>query len=305
MTWSGVWPAITTPFDEHGAVDLDRLGRHARWLLRAGCSGVVVLGSLGEATALSWEEKCAILARVRAALGSSRVVLSGVSAGSTEEAVRWAREAETRGAGGLMVLPPFVYRGDSREVQLHFDAVLRAVRLPAMLYNNPIVYGTDVSPEQVLALVERHPNLVAVKESSGDLRRFTELALGSARPVDLFVGIDDQILEGLALGAHGWIAGLANALPVESVALFELARKGRSEEALALYRWFLPLLRMDAETKFVQLIKLVEAAVGIGHAHVRPPRQELAGPDLAQVQALVRRILASRPNLPRPPPFEE
>jgi 4-hydroxy-tetrahydrodipicolinate synthase len=303
MPWSGVWPAITTPFDAHGAVDLDLLERHVRWLVASGCSGVVALGSLAETAALSWEEKCAIVTRARAAVGSPDRILAGVSSGSTEEAVRWAREAERRDVGGLMVLPPYVYRGDPRETALHFAAVFEAVSLPAMLYNNPVVYGTDVPPDEILALARRHPNLVAVKESSGDLRRLTALALSASRPIDLFVGIDDQILEGLALGAHGWIAGLANALPAESVALFDRARAGRTEEARALYRWFLPLLRMDTELKFVQLIKLAEEAVGVGSPRVRPPRQELSGPELERARMLLRSVLSSRPELPSAPPF--
>ncbi len=302
MPWSGVWPAITTPFDARGAVDLDLLERHVRWLVASGCTGVVALGSLGETATLSWEEKIAIVTHARSAVGASARILVGVSAGSTEEAVRWAREAERRDVGGLMVLPPYVYRGDPRETALHFDAVLDAVSLPVMLYNNPVAYGTDVPPDEVIALAHRHRNLVAVKESSGDLRRLTALALYGSRPIDLFIGIDDQILEGLALGAHGWIAGLANALPVESVVLFERARAGRSDEARALYRWFLPLLRMDTEPKFVQLIKLVEEAVGVGSPRVRPPRQELSGPELEHTRALVRSVLSKRPELPRAPP---
>lgn len=303
MTWSGVWPAITTPFDPNGRVDLTHMERHARWLLSAGCSGIVVLGSLGEAATLSWEEKGAIVSRVRDAVGSPERLLVGVASGSTQKAARWAREAAQRGAGGLMVLPPYVYRGDPRETELHFDTVLEATGLPAMLYNNPVAYGTDILPEQVLSLTERHANLVAIKESSGDLRRLTSLTLRLPRPLDLFVGIDDQIVEGVALGATGWVAGLANALPLESVELFRLAKEGRTEDLRSLYRWFLPLLRMDTEVKFVQLIKLVEEAAGVGSVRVRPPRQELGGIELERAQATIRSVLARRPPLPHPPPF--
>lgn len=303
MTWSGVWPAITTPFDTQGAVDLPRLERHVRWLLASGCAGVVVLGSLGETATLSHEERVAIATHAREAVGQRTRLLVGVSGASTRDAVRWAREAERLDAGGLMVLPPYIYRGDPRETDLHFDAILDAVSLPAMLYNNPVAYGTDVPPEQVLALAARHPNLVAVKESSGDLRRMTSLGLSVTSPIDLFVGIDDQIVEGILLGARGWIAGLANAFPVESVALFEHARAGRSEQARALYRWFLPLLRMDTEPKFVQLIKLAEEAVGQGSPRVRPPRQELEGIERERVSAIINAALSTRPALPRPPPF--
>lgn len=303
MSWTGVWPAITTPFHTDGTVDLDHLERHVRWLLGAGCDGVVALGSLGETATLRVEEKRAIVARARTAVGDSGRLLVGVSAASTEEAVRWAQEVERMDVGGLMVLPPYIYHGDSRETALHFDAVLDAVPLRAMLYNNPVAYGTDVAPEEVLALAAKHSNLVAVKESSGDLRRLTTLALSAGAALDLFVGIDDQIVEGVALGARGWIAGLANALPVEAVELFSAARAGRAEEARALYRWFLPLLRMDAEPKFVQLVKFVEEAFGVGPARVRPPRRELSGAERDRADAVVRAALASRPALRAAPPF--
>lgn len=303
MSWKGVWPAVTTPFAANGTVDLGHLDRHVRWLLHAGCAGVVVLGSLGETATLSEEEKLGIVRTARSAVVDPHRLLVGVSAASTDDAVRWAGLLERESVGGLMVLPPYVYRGDARETGLHFDAVMDAVRLPVMLYNNPVAYGTDVPPEEVLSLARRHRNLIAVKESSGDLRRLTTLGLETVHPIDRFVGIDDQVVEGVALGATGWIAGLANALPTESVALFDLARSGRNEATRDLYRWFLPLLRMDTETKFVQLIKLVEQEVGVGSARVRPPRQELTGAERERAQSTIRSALAQRPDAPRSPPF--
>lgn len=295
MTWTGVFPAVTTPFDTHGNVDRDLLARHVRWLVRSGCSGVVVLGSLGEAPALSWEEKVAVLDTARSAVAPPTPVLSGVSAYASADAVRWAKEAASRGADGLMVLPPYVYRGDERETRLHFDAVFDAVELPMMLYNNPVAYGTDVAPSAIRDLTAQHPNLVAVKESSGDLRRFTELGLAPGRRLARFVGIDDQIVEGIRLGATGWIAGLANALPAESVRLFTAAREGRTEEVDEIYRWFLPLLRMDTDPKLVQMIKLVEAAVGIGSGRVRPPRHELVGSELDATRSVIHSAFEHRP----------
>jgi 4-hydroxy-tetrahydrodipicolinate synthase len=195
-----------------------------------------------------------------------------------------------------MVLPPYVYQGDWRESKAHFEAIIRATSLSCMLYNNPIAYGTDVSPTQMRELA-RHANLHAVKESSGDVRRVTAVREVNGDRLVIFAGMDDMILESIPMGASGWVAGLVNALPAESVALFELGRDGRVEEARAIYEWFLPLLRLDTVPKFVQLIKLVQTEVGQGNAVVRPPRLELDGAELAEVRALVREHLASRPNL--------
>lgn len=296
MTWSGVWPALTTPFDPSLEVDVPFLEGHVRWLFERGCSGVVALGSLGEAAALTSEEKERVVAAAVRTAGRMPVLV-GISAYSTADAVRLARAAEGWGARGLMVLPPYVYRGDAREVRAHFSQVFRATQLPCMLYNNPIAYGTDVVPDDVEALAREHPNLVAVKESSGDVRRITDLGFRLGPLVDRFVGIDDQILEGMAAGATGWIAGLANALPRESVDLFDAVRAGRQEEALARYRWFLPLLRLDADPKFVQLIKLVQHEVGMGSLRVRAPRLELHGEELGRAERLIRAALSNRPDV--------
>ncbi len=297
MTWSGVWPALTTPFDPSLEVDLPFFERHVRWLLDSGCAGVVVLGSLGEAPALTAEEKMRIVKSAMRAAGRMPVLV-GVSAYSTADAARLARAAEEWGASGLMVLPPYVYHGDAREVRTHFSQVFRATRLPCMLYNNPIAYGTDVVPDDVEALARDNPNLVAVKESSGDVRRVTDLGVRLGSRVARFVGIDDQILEGMAAGASGWVAGLANALPRESVELFEASRAGRQDDALARYRWFLPLLRLDADPKFVQLIKLVQQEVGMGSSRVRPPRLELHAAELDRTRRLIQATLSNRPSAP-------
>jgi 4-hydroxy-tetrahydrodipicolinate synthase len=195
-----------------------------------------------------------------------------------------------------MVLPPYVYRGDWRESRAHFDAVIRATPLSCMLYNNPIAYGTDVSATQMRELAER-ANLHAVKESSGDVRRVTAIRESLGDRLAIFSGLDDMILESIPMGATGWVAGLVNALPDESVRLFEAGRAGRWEEARALYEWFLPLLRLDTVPKFVQLIKLVQTEVGQGNAAVRPPRLELDGGELAEVRALIRERLACRPTV--------
>lgn len=293
--WRGVLPAITTPFTADRQVDLDFLDHHARWLVDHGCRGIVALGSLGEGATLEENEKVDILARLVAAVRQSAPVIAAISALSTAAAVRLARQAEAVGCRGLMVLPPYVHKGEWREIRAHFDAVLEATSLPAMLYNNPMAYGTDLLPEQLAELAARHGNVEAVKESSGDSRRVTALSALLGERLELLVGLDDMALEGVAAGATGWVAGLVNALPTESVELFELALEGRWNEARELYRWFLPLLRLDTVPDFVQRIKLVQREVGIGSERVRLPRLPLAEDERQRVIHLVRDHLARRP----------
>jgi 4-hydroxy-tetrahydrodipicolinate synthase len=297
MNWRGVFPAITTPFREDLTVDHEFLARHVDRTIRAGCTGLVPMGSLGEAATLEPEEKRAILATCRAALAGRAPLVAGIAALSTAQAVATARLAHERGCEGLMVLPPYVYRTDARETEAHFAAVLEATPLPCMLYNNPVAYGTDVSPEALAELAERHPNLEAVKESSADVRRVSAIRALLGSRLAIFMGVDDLIVEGVGAGAVGWIAGLVNALPEESVRLFDLAAAGRSAETTALYEWFLPLLRLDVVPKFVQLIKLVQQEVGLGSERVRPPRLPLEGKERDEALALIRERLAARPKL--------
>ena len=298
--WAGVLPAITTPFTPDGAVDHGFLAEHVTWLVDNGCLGIIALGSLGEGATLSFDEKVAILESCVAAVGDRVPVVPGVAGLATAECVALAREAERVGCGGLMVLPAYVYVSDWYETRAHFAAVLGATRLSCMLYNNPVAYRTDVTAAQLAELAEKHPNLHAVKESAGDARRVTAIKEALGDRLNVLVGMDDMLVEGVAGGASGWVAGLVNALPAESVRLFELARDGRVAEAAALYHWFLPLLRLDTVPKFVQLIKLVQAEVGKGSATVRAPRLELEGEELADVLALIRRQLADRPDVPVP-----
>jgi 4-hydroxy-tetrahydrodipicolinate synthase len=294
--WAGVLPAITTPFNADLSVDHVALAAHVRWLVEAGCRGIVALGSLGESQTLTSEEKVEILATCRRALPKDAPVVAGIAGLSTAECVALASRAAGVGCDGLMVLPAYVYRGDWRETRAHYSAVIDATHLSCMLYNNPIAYGTDVVPDQVAELAELHDNLHAVKESSGDVRRVTALRARLGDRLALLAGMDDMILESLPMGADGWIAGLVNALPEESVRLFELGAAGRMDEARALYDWFLPLLRLDTVPKFVQLIKLVQAEVGRGSATVRPPRLELQGVELDQARALIGNQLSRRPQ---------
>jgi len=298
MKWHGILPAITTAFKDDLSVDHEFVARHVQWLVREGCSGIVALGSLSEGATLRTEEKIEILRTCVGALGGAAPVVAAISALSTADAVRLAEQAVAAGCQGLMILPPYVYSTDWREMKAHVQAVLRATPVSCMLYNNPIAYRTDFLPEQVVELAAENPNLHAVKESSADVRRITALRALAADRLALFVGVDDLIVEGIQSGAVGWIAGLANALPRESAALFQYALQGQHAGAFELYRWFLPLLRLDTVPKFVQLIKLAQAEVGMGNARVRPPRLELEGQELEGALAVIRGALARRPALP-------
>jgi len=292
----GVLPAITTPFTEDGSVDHAFLAEHARKLVDAGCTALVPLGSLGEAATLSFDEKIAIIRTLVAAVGDRAPIVPGIAALSTAEAVRLARAAKEAGAGGMMVLPVYVYTSDWHEASAHARAVLEAVDLPAIIYNNPIAYRTDITPSQIAELARDYPHVHAVKESSGDVRRFAAIKELTGDKLVLLVGMDDAIVEGLSMGAEGWIAGLVNAYPRESVRLFELARDGGYAAARELYEWFLPLLRLDTVAKFVQLIKLVQAQVGMGSERVRAPRLPVEGAEREAALAVIRHATA---NLPR------
>lgn len=297
MQWQGVMPAITTAFDADLNVDHGFVAQHARTLVDSGCTGIVALGSLGEGATLSNEEKIDLLRTCVRALGDSAPVIAAISSLSTAEAIHLAESAAHAGCQGLMILPPYVYSSDWREMKAHVAAVLAATDLSCMLYNNPIAYRTDFQPEQVAELAAEHPNLHAVKESSGDVRRITALSTLLGHRLAILVGLDDLVVEGVAAGAVGWIAGLVNALPQESVALFDASQRGDQDRIAALYPWFLPLLRLDTGPKFVQLIKLVQAEAGMGSARVRPPRLELEGDELAATLTIIQAALANRPAI--------
>jgi 4-hydroxy-tetrahydrodipicolinate synthase len=296
MNWKGVMPAITTGFTEDLGIDHYFMARHCQWLLENGCSGIVALGSLGEGATLSSEEKLQVLRTCVDAVQGRSPVVASVSALTTSEAVAVAKAAAELGCDALMVLPPYVYQGNWREMRAHVAAVFKATPLSCMLYNNPVAYGTDFLPEQIRELAAEHENFEAVKESSSDVRRVSAIRALVDRRLEIFIGVDDAVLEAIGVGASGWIAGLANALPRESVDLFNFGMNGERDKAFNLYRWFLPLLRMDTKPNFVQLIKLVQAEVGIGNARVRPPRLELAGDELEQAKQTIRDALRSRPQ---------
>jgi 4-hydroxy-tetrahydrodipicolinate synthase len=295
MEWSGVIPALTTPFNEDLSVDHEFLARHCSWMIDNGCTGIVALGSLGEGATLNAQEKAAVLRTCVKAIGDRASVVAGVSALATADAISIAKTAEAEGCHGLMVLPPYVYVGDWRETKAHVGAIFSGTKLSCMLYNNPIAYKPDFLPEQVRELLGEYENFHAIKESSADVRRVIGLRALVGDRLRILCGVDDAIVEAVYAGAVGWIAGLVNALPRESVELFELARRGESEKAFELYRWFLPLLRMDTVPKFVQLIKLVQESVGMGNQRVRPPRLSLEGSELDDARHIIQHSLANHP----------
>jgi 4-hydroxy-tetrahydrodipicolinate synthase len=297
VNWRGVLPAVTTPFGADLSVDHRALGEQARYLVEQGAVGIVPLGSLGEGATLTPGEKREILKTLVEAVSDRAAVVPGISSLSTAEAVHLARDARSIGCAGLMVLPPYVYSTDWREMKAHVAAILAATDLPCMLYNNPVAYTTDFRPEHVAELAREFANLQAVKESSGDVRRVTGIRALLEDRVSILVGLDDAIVEGVEAGAVGWIAGLVNAFPAETVALYRYAMEGKKREAHELYHWFLPLLRMDTVPKFVQLIKLAQEKMGRGSARVRPPRLELEGEERSAALATIEHALANRPRL--------
>lgn len=293
MQWKGVISAMTTAFKPDYGVDHAFVARHAQWQIENGCDGIVAPGSLGESATLSFDEKTALLRTLVGAAGGKPVV-AGIAALGTAEAVSLAKAAEQAGCAGLMVLPPYVYASDWREMKAHVDAVLRATPLTCMLYNNPPAYKTDFLPAQVEELAAEHANLRAVKESSGDVRRVTALKALLGDRLALFVGLDDVVVEGVRAGAVGWIGGVTNALPRECVALFRAAVQGEVRKADALYRWLLPLLRMDTVVKFVQYLKLIQQEVGMGSERVRGPRLPLAGAEREEALRVIRAVLSAK-----------
>jgi 4-hydroxy-tetrahydrodipicolinate synthase len=298
--WAGVFPAVATPMGPGEEVDLRRLAGHLDRLVRAGCTGLVVLGTVGENGALDAGEKRDVL-RVSVEAARGRVpVLAGVAESSTRLARRFAADAARLGADGLMVLPGMLYKADAREAAAHFRSVARETPLPILCYNNPVVYGVDLRPEDFARLADE-PTLAAVKESSDDPRRLTDLSRLCGDRYVLFNGVDDLALEAAALGARGWVAGLVNAFPEESVRLWNLAIAGRLREARALYRWFMPLLHLDAHPKLVQYIKLAMAETGLGPETVRAPRLPLAGEERRRILEIVRRAMRTRKESRRAP----
>ncbi len=294
--WKGVYPAVTTQFHEDQTLDVEGTVAHCEALLDAGCHGLVMLGTLGEGTSLSRAEKLALLEGVQSACGARAPVLTGVAEYTTAAACSMAEASQELGLDGLMVLPPMVYKSDARETLAHFRAVAHASDLPVMVYNNPVSYGVDISPEMFAELADED-SLVAIKESSDDVRRVTDIVNAVGDRYTIFCGVDDLALEAILMGAEGWVAGLVNAFPRETVRIWELAAEGHLEEAREIYRWFAPLLHLDTDVKLVQYIKLAVQEVGLGRETLRAPRLEIQGAERERVLRVIRDGIAARPDL--------
>src|SRR5580658_5397538 len=294
--WKGVFPAVTTQFREDLSLDLAATARHWQVLIESGISGLIVAGSLGENQTLDADEKRLLVAEAVKCAAGRLPVLSGVAEMSTAAACRYVRDCEKLGASGFMVMPAMVYKADAREAVHHFRQVAAATGLPWMLYNNPVGYPVDITPALFGELADV-PNLVAIKESSANTRRITELRIAVGDRYALFVGVDDLILESAVLEIDGWVAGSGIAVPKENQYFWELTRRGRWEEARSLYGWFYPLLKLDSQIKFVQYIKLAVQEAGLGREWVRGPRLPLTGSERETVLAIIRTALNNRPRL--------
>ena len=296
MYWSGIFPAVTTKFKEDGSLAFAAMEHHFASQIDAGVHGIVVTGTLGENGSLSSAEKQDVL-RVALNVSAGRVpVLAGVAENTTAAACDCVKRGTKTGADGFMILPAMLYKADAREAKHHFRSVAAISERPLMIYNNPVSYGVDVTPEMFAELADE-PAFIAIKESSDDVRRITDIYNLVGDRYRIFTGVDNLAVESLVLGAVGWVAGLVCAFPRETVVLYELTKAGRLDEALTLYRWFMPLLHLDVSNKLVQNIKLAEALVGLGNERVRPPRLPLASLERDRVKKIITTALASRPDL--------
>jgi 4-hydroxy-tetrahydrodipicolinate synthase len=298
-SWTGVFPALTTQFktDKEFALDLDATARVIEGLIEDGVSGLIVCGTVGEGCSLTRDEKLAVYEMAKSVAAKRVPVIGGVAEYTTPFAIETARQAERIGLDGVMVMPALVYSAKPHETVAHYRAVASAINLPLMVYNNPPTYRIDVTPLMLAELADID-NIVCFKESSGDTRRFIDLKNLTGDRFTLFAGLDDVVLESIAVGAVGWVSGLSNVFPREGETLFRLARQGRFAEAMAIYTWFMPLLHLDARPDLVQCIKLCEEIAGRGSSLTRPPRLPLEGAEHAEIAEMMREALATRPRLP-------
>lgn len=297
--WSGVFPAITTQMHRDGSIDVESTACHADVLIRSGISGLVFLGSLGENQSMTGEEKRTVMEAMIEAVDGRVKVLSGVAETSTAEAIRYARDLEKLGADGFMLMPAMVYKAtDPRETLAHFRTVAKSTGLPIMIYNNPISYGNDITPAMFAELASEK-NFVALKESSGNVRRITDIHNAIGGRYAVFTGVDDLALEASILGIDGWVAGSGIAFPAENQYLWDLTRRGEWEKARDIYRWFTPLLHLDTDVKFVQYIKLAVQECGLGAEWVRSPRLTLSGAERKAVLKIIHDGIATRPKIPK------
>ena len=295
--WSGVFPAVTTQFREDLSLDIDATARVIEGLIRDGVSGLIVCGTVGENCSLSKDEKIAVMEKAKLVARGRVPVISGIAEFTSAFAIDMAKEAARIGIDGVMVMPALVYSSKPHETAAHFRSVAKATDLPVMVYNNPPIYKNDVTPE-ILASLADCETIVCFKESSGDTRRFIDLKNMVGDRFLLFAGLDDVVVESILVGAVGWVSGLSNAFPCEGETLFRLASAGRHDEAMSLYRWFMPLLHLDARPDLVQCIKLCEYIMGRGTHRTRPPRLALGPRETADIEAMMKQALATRPALP-------
>ncbi len=296
--WQGVFPAVTTQLKRDQSLDLEATARHVDVLIKSGVSGLVMCGSLGENQALDPDEKRRVIACAIEAAHGRVPVLSGVAESCTSLAIRYVRDMEKLGAAGVMLMPAMLYKGDARETLTHFRAVAKATGLPIMIYNNPISYANDITPQMFAELADQK-NFVALKESSGDVRRITDLHNTVGGRYAIFTGVDDLALEASILGIDGWVAGSGIAFPAENQYFWELTRRGEWEKAREIYRWFTPLLHLDTNVKFVQYIKLAVQECGLGKEWVRAPRLTLTGEERKRVLKIIHDGIKSRPKIPK------
>jgi 4-hydroxy-tetrahydrodipicolinate synthase len=295
--WKGVFPAVTTKFTENEELDLDAFDVNIKAQLEAGVDGIILGGSLGEASALTEDEKFELLKHTLAYVEGSVPVILNIAEQSTRKAVAFAKKAYELGADGLMLLPPLRYNADEDETIAYLSAIAESTPLPIMIYNNPVDYKIEIT----LDMFERlkvYENIQAIKESTRDIVNTTRLINKFGDRYKIFTGVDPIATESLIMGAHGWVAGLVDAFPKETVAIFRLVKAGRIEEAIAIHRWFLPLLELDIQAKLVQYIKLAEVGTGIGTEKVRAPRLPLKGKERERVLHTINTALANRPELP-------
>lgn len=295
VSWRGVFPAVTTQFRPDQSLDLDATGRHLEKLLAAGIDGVIMLGTVGENCSLEYAEKLDVLRMAVQQVRGRVPVLTGVAECTTRLASRFVQDAARLSLGGLMLLPGMVYKSDPRETMAHFRGVAQASDLPIMCYNNPVSYGVDITPEMFKEMADE-PKFVAIKESSENVRRITDLTNVCGDRYLLFCGVDDLVLESVLLGAVGWVSGLVNAFPEENRLLWDLATAGDYAAALKVYRWYTPLLHLDTHTKLVQYIKLAMMETGLGSETVRAPRLPLAGREREEILSIIRRSIQTRPT---------
>ncbi len=296
IQWQGVFPALTTKFSSDNNLDFNLFEKNLKAQLDAGVDGVILGGTLGESSVLSNQEKFDLVKFTVEKAGGKVPVVMNIAEGSTAEAVKLAKEAEKCGAKGLMMLPPMRYKSDHRETVAFFKAVAESSSLPIMIYNNPVDYKIEVTLEMFAELVS-NANIQALKESTRDVSNVTRMINKFGDRFKILCGVDTLAMEELVMGAHGWVAGLVCAFPRETVAVYKLVKARKLDEALKIYRWFLPLLELDIHPKLVQYIKLAEAEAGIGSEHVRPPRLPLIGEERERILKIIRDGIKSRPSL--------